>query len=144
MMARRWKLLFAASLLFVLGCNRSKRVSQGIDTQIHAGAMTVDLVPFANFNWDHLFVFGPYSYPEGMCKSLGFSSNECSAAAFQDVDENDFLLVFLKDRTICYREKFSRSKGNFGESCLGVPISRSEARFAIARRDGSVYLVCRR
>jgi hypothetical protein len=143
--ARWWNLLLAALLLVVLGCNKSKSVTQAIDTQIRAGATVVNPAQLAHFDWDRLFVFGPYSYPESMCKDLGFSSRECSTAALKDVDEGDFLLVFLKDRTICHRETFSRLNGNFDKSCLETAIPRAAARFAIDRRaGGGVYLVCPR
>jgi hypothetical protein len=143
--AQRWTLLLAVSLLAVLGCDRNKGVTHGIDTQVRAGATAVNLTQVADFDWDRLFVFGPYSYPEGMCKDLGFSSRECSAAALKDVDEGDFLLVFLTDGTITHRETFSRLKGNFDRGCLGKAIPRADARLAIDRREGGVvYLVCRR
>jgi hypothetical protein len=140
---RRLTLLFAASLLALLGCNKNG-VTDGIDTQVRAGATVVNLAQVADFDWDQLFVFGPYSYPEGMCKTLGLSSHNCSAAALKEVDERDFLLLFLKDRKITYRETFSRLKGNFDQSCLGKAIPRADARFAIDRREGGgVYLACR-
>ena len=143
-MARRWTMLFAASLLAFLGCNRNKGVTHGVDTQVRAGATAVNLAQVVDFDWDRLFVFGPYSYPDGMCKDLGLSSRGCSAAALKDVDEGDFLLLFLKDGTITYRETFSRLKGNFDQNCLGKAIPRADARFAIDRRGrGGVYLVCR-
>jgi hypothetical protein len=137
--------LLAVSLLAVLGCNRNKGATHRIDTQVRAGATEVNLEQLADFDWDTLFVFGPYTYPEGMCKDIGFSSRECSAASLKDVDEGDFLLVFLKDRTITDRETFSRVKGNFDHGCLGKSIPRADARFTIDRREGGgVYLVCRR
>src|SRR4051812_1264957 len=117
--------MFAAFLLIVLGCHKNRDLTHSIDMQIRAGAKVVDIAQLADFDWDHLFVFWPYSSPDVICKVLGFSSHECSAAAFKDVDEGEFLLVFLKDRTICYRENFSRLYGNFDKSCLGRPIAKA-------------------
>ena len=143
-MARRCALLLAASLLAVLGCERDTGVTYVIDAQVRTGATAVSLAQIADFDWDRLLVFGPYSYPEGMCKDLGFSAPECSAAGLKDVEEGDFFLVFLKGRTITHREIFSRLKGNFDQSCLAKAIPRVNARFAIDRREaGGVYLTCR-
>ncbi|TLY43132.1 MAG: hypothetical protein E6K58_04940 [Nitrospirae bacterium] len=127
--------------MLVPGCG--KGVTDAIDAQVRAGATTVDIGHLTDFNWDRLFVFGPYSFPEMICSDLGLSSSECSAAGFENVDEGHFLLTFMKGRTISYRETFSRFTGNFDKGCLEKAIPRAEAQLAIERRaGGSAYLVC--
>src|SRR5437016_5009424 len=58
----RWQLLFTGVLMLVPGCG--KGVTDAIDAQVRAGATTVDIGHLTDFNWDRLFVFGPYSFPE--------------------------------------------------------------------------------
>jgi hypothetical protein len=89
-----------------------------------------------------MFVFGPY-YPKGaICRTLNLADLQCSAAGIKDVDENEFLLVFLERGEVSRIESYPRAVGNFDESCLAKDIARSAATVTVERKP-SVYLVCR-
>jgi hypothetical protein len=89
-----------------------------------------------------MFVFGPYYPKDGICKTLRLDGSQCSAAGIRDVDEGEFLLVFLQRGGVSKIESFPRTVGNFHESCLARDIARSAAVFTVERRP-VVYLMCR-
>src|SRR5437879_2526058 len=106
----------AAGLLFLaIGCQHK---TSFFTNQVRGGASKVDLRLASKFDWDRLFIFGPYSFPEGMCKDIGLTSPECLAAHLENVDEGEYLILFMKDRAVASREYFMRVTGNFETNCL--------------------------
>jgi hypothetical protein len=92
-----------------------------------------------------MFVLGPY-YPMGeICKTLRLSVSQCSAAGLKDVDEREFLLVFMQHGAVSETENFPRTIADFDESerCLAKGIRRDAALFTVEHKTGRVYLMCR-
>jgi hypothetical protein len=136
------RLLAVVVLLLCVGCKRDESVSERIAAQIRSGATNIDLGHLANFDWEQLFVFGPYADPKGMCKTIKLSPSECSTANFSDVDEGEFLLVFMSGHKVARRESFRRLIGNFDDACCWKAVARAKAQFTIDRNSSGVYLRC--
>jgi hypothetical protein len=120
----------------------SKSVSEKIAAQIASGAATIDVGRLADFEWDQVFVFAPYAFPQGMCDTIQLPPGKCSAAHFSNIDENHFFLVFMRGQQIVRKENFSRTIGNFDAKCCWKGVPRANAQFKIRRESSYVYLVC--
>lgn len=126
-----------------LNGRQRKSINEGISIQLRSGAAQVDMTHAADFAWDEIFVFGPY-YPKGeICRKLKVTLSRCSAAGVNDVDEGEFLLVFMQGGVISNTARVPRTIANFDESerCLAKPIRRGRAIFTVERKP-AVYLVC--
>jgi hypothetical protein len=98
----------------------------------------------ADFAWDEMFVFGPYYPKDAVCRALKLDASHCSAAGVSDVDEGEFLLVFMNGGAISETVSLPRTVANFDESdrCMARGISKDETIFAVTRKP-EIYLVCR-
>jgi hypothetical protein len=92
-----------------------------------------------------MFVFGPYFPKNEICRTLKSSASQCSAAGIKDVDEGEFLLVFMQHSAVSATLRFPRTIADFDESqrCLAKGIRRDAAVFTVEHKSGRVYLVCR-
>jgi|HubBroStandDraft_6_1064221.scaffolds.fasta_scaffold64802_3 hypothetical protein len=128
--------------LTLVGCTRHTSIPENVNEQLRSGATRVNIGQTGDLAWDDMFVFGPYSPKDGTCKTLRLNGSECSAAGIRDVDEGEFLLVFLQRGRVSKIESFPRTVGNFDDNCLAKDIARSAAVFTVERRP-AVYLMCR-
>lgn len=98
-----------------------------------------------DFASDEMFVFGPYSPKGEICRTLNLSASRCSVVGIKDVDEGDFLLVFMQNGAVSETLTFPRTIADFDESgrCLAKAIGRDAAVFTVERKLNRVYLVCR-
>jgi hypothetical protein len=136
------RLLATVLMLLCAACQRSPSVSERIASQIGTGATKLDIGQLASFNWDELFVFGPYDDPKTMCEAINIPPADCSWAGFNEVDEGEFLLVFMKGEKIVRRESLSRFVADFDQTCLRKAVARVNAHFVVDRRSSRVYLMC--
>jgi hypothetical protein len=134
--------MLAILALTLVGCRAHRSITEDITEQLRSGATRVDIERTGDFAWDEMFVFGPYSPKDETCKTLRLNSSECSAAGIRDVDEGEFLLMFLQRGKVSKIESFPRTVGNFDDNCLAKDIARSAAVFTVERRP-AVYLMCR-
>lgn len=97
----------------------------------------------AKFSWDEVFVFSPYYPKDKICQKLKVTLSQCSTRGVRDVDEGEFLLVFMQQGTISQAVRFPRTIANFDESekCLAQPIRKSGAVFTVKRKP-PIYLAC--
>jgi hypothetical protein len=143
LLPRYWTL---AVLGFALvGCRRHSSVIDNITHQLRNGATQVDIGKSGDLAWDEMFVFGPYYPKDEICKTLNLSVLQCSAAGIKDVDEGEFLLVFMQHGAVSGTQSFPRTIADFDESerCLAKGIRRDAAVFTVEHKTGTVYLVCR-
>lgn len=138
----------AIVLLLVVGWVVAARaypsIADDISKHVQSGATQVDMARVAKFAWDEMFVFGPYYPRDAICRTLNLNASHCSEAGVKDVDEGEFLLVFMQGVAVSQTVRVPRNVANFDESnrCLARPIRRSAAVFTVKRRP-TVYLVCR-
>jgi hypothetical protein len=122
-----------ALLPLVFACNNRREgdISKRIGAQIKSGAGEIDLRGVDAFRWDWMAEFGPYADRDSTCKSLQVSDYECTAADIpHDVDEGEFLLIFMNDRKIAHVEHVPRY-ALFEADCWGKKIPRSDAHFRV-------------
>lgn len=126
-----------------LKTTRHKDVAEVLLGQLRSGARQVDMANAADFQWDEMLVFGPYYPKNEICGKLKTPASQCSAAGISDVDESEFLLVFMRSGAICGAARVPRAIANFDETerCMAKPIRRSAAIFTVQRRP-DVYLFC--
>jgi hypothetical protein len=90
-------------------------------------------------------VFHPYYPPETIGEHLKVEQRSCFAAGIREIDEGEFLLVFLDKGAITRVESFPRSLGDFDESgrCSGQPIRKVLAQFTVERTPaGRMFFHC--
>ena len=141
---RRYSTLALLGLALV-GCRRHSTVIDNITHQLRHGATQVDIGHSGDFAWDEMFVFGPYSGKDQICRTLKLSASQCSAAGIKNVDEGEFLLVFTQHGAISETLIFPRTIADFDESgrCLAKAVGKDLAIFSVERKENRVYLVCR-
>jgi hypothetical protein len=141
---RRYSTLAVLGFALV-GCRRHSSVIDSIRHQLLNGATQVDIGQSGDFAWDEMFVFGPYYPKDEICRTLKLSASQCSTTGIKDVDEGEFLLVFMQHDTVSETESFPRKIADFDESerCQAKRIRRDAAVFTVEHKTGGVYLVCR-
>jgi hypothetical protein len=127
--------------LACVGCTNRSSVTEQVSKQLSSGTAQVDLSGIGEFEWDNMFVFGPYTPRDESCKTLKLPFSQCFAAGVRDVDEGEFLLVFMHDGKASRVEYLPRYVGNFDEACLANAISKSKAQFTVERKP-DLYLMC--
>jgi hypothetical protein len=121
----------------------SRSVAVSLAQELKSNSVvTVDISKHTDFEWDTLFVFGPYSFPSEICAKLEFDKPKCQAAQFADVGEGEHLLVFFRAKTIVRRETLPRLTADFDPSSLSKPIPRGRAIFLVNRSTGRNILAC--
>lgn len=140
---RRYSTLALLSLALV-GCRRHGSVVDNITHQLRNGATQVDIGQSSDFAWDEMFVFAPYYPKNEICKTLKLSASPCSATGIEDVDEGEFLLVFMQHGAVSETQSFPRTIADFDESerCLAKSIRRDAAVFTVERKSARSTLVC--
>ncbi|MEO8102561.1 MAG: hypothetical protein ABI790_08545 [Betaproteobacteria bacterium] len=112
---------------------QSGPVSWQLKKQVRDAQLTeVDLGKIAAFPWDELFLFGPYTGPEEICKVLSLQQRECTNAIKDELDSDGvMLLVFRMDRRIVHADLHMRYHGDFTPVPAVQPLNRSQAVFSV-------------
>jgi hypothetical protein len=116
-------------------------IEKALNKRLAADATVVDFSTLtATLDWDRMYIFQPYSSKETICTVLQLSRDRCRSADIQDVDEGQFLLVFMQRNEIAHIEYIGRTVAEFEESdrCLAKAIRRTTATFNVERRDRPV------
>lgn len=128
--------LLIGIVLFLSGCsdllNPSGPVSKSIGHEIRQkGIRLIDIAKLTSFEWDELYLFGPYALSEDMCKQLGIAHQECkSKLTASSTDDNEMVLVFRNKGQIVHVEKHSRFYGDFTPLNFTQPLTPSNAIFS--------------
>jgi hypothetical protein len=77
-----------------------------------------------------------------ICRTLKLAESQCSKAGIRDVDEYEYLMVFLHSSAVSRIESFPRKFGDFDDICLGKDITKAESVLAVERTP-KIRLVCR-
>lgn len=101
------------------------------------GSKEIVLPSLTRFNWDELYIFGPYEPTEDICKQLALSSVDCKEKiTASSIDDGEMVLVFRERKKVVHVELHSRYHGDFTKVRYGVPIPREKAVFRV--RPGSL------
>lgn len=134
-----------ASLLLVGGCffSSAGEFSVALGKKLQAERQPViDLAKVTSFNWEELFIFGPYSSREENCKVLQLTGLECRLTVPASVDEGEYFLVFMERQKLVHSEHHHRSNGDFysQESQRPQPVKRQSAQFnVVPTSSGAPY-----
>ena len=130
--------------LALAACTGHRNVAEDIAQQLRSGATQVDMAHAADFVWDEMFVFGPYYPKDATCRTLNLDASHCSSAGISNVDEGEFLLVFMHRGAVSETARLPRRIANFdeGDRCLARGIRKDVSAFTVERKPG-IYLVCR-
>ena len=96
--------------LALAACTRHRDIAEDVAQQLRSGTTQVDMAHAADFSWDEMFVFGPYYAKDRICRTLKLDGSHCSAASISDVDEGEFLLVFMQRGVVSETVKFPREQ----------------------------------
>lgn len=74
----------------------------------------VEVAKLTDFEWDELFLFGPYQPTNEICKRLELSALECEAViTAESTDDGEMLMVFRLQKKVVYTEMHIRFHGDF-------------------------------
>jgi len=112
-----WTAILVAMVFGICGCVKS---SDGFVTKLERSALavvgsaepTVTVSAATDFQWDKLYVFGPYTPVEKIHAQLGYHWSEAGKTAIQASD-TFYLLVFMKNGQVISHYKFPRTIGDF-------------------------------
>ncbi len=119
-------------------------LSDRIAAKAEAGTGTViDLATIADFEWESLYIFGPYTPVDEIDRALGFRWND---ARYTRIDMLDgiALLVFVKGDEVVRYVEHPRNRGDFATVARPEPWSMGD-QFEIVEVDdlGSPWLEVR-
>jgi hypothetical protein len=134
--------LVSVFCLALAACHKKTSVSEDIGRVLNSRASQVDMRSVANFVWDDMFIFGPYTPKDQICQTLKHSVSQCSYEGIRDVDESEHLIVFLHSASVTRVESLPRTVGDFDDNCLNKDLKRDAVVLSVQRRP-RVYLVCR-
>jgi hypothetical protein len=112
-------------------CSRGADISSAIGTVVNAGpGSRITLSELAQFPWDKVCVFGPYTPDDRVDAVTGVPG---SAAQAYDIRSNDGIdvLMFLEAGQIKKSIAHSRERGDFGPEVVGKCYLRDHAVFSV-------------
>lgn len=121
----------AFAIVTVVGCARADPVSRSIAASVAKGAGTrVVLVDHAEFAWDRVCIFGPYTADAEVNRISGVPG--AATRAF-DIRQNDGIdaLLFISGRQVIASVAHPRRGADFGPELVGRCYSREEAVFSV-------------
>jgi hypothetical protein len=96
----------------------------------------IDLSRLISFEWDELFLFGPYTPRSEVCKELKLNEPECSVVVkSESTDDGEMFLVFRHKEKIVHTEMYIRFNGDFTPLDFKQPITPTDAKF-IVKEEG--------
>lgn len=109
---------------------------------------SIELLPLTYFDWDTLYIFGPYTPLESINEQLGYSWIDTKSilpigkkTSINELDDRN-LLVFTKNNQVVFNMDFPRSMGDFVIDASKNVFTPTNAVFQIEkRRDGGTNLI---
>ena len=90
-----------------------QRLIAAVEQKLHnSQQVLITIKDYTDFRWDRFHVFGPYTTPEEVHNSLGFSWPEYERTAVRHNDHHD-LLVFVSDSRVVEYVEYPREHGDF-------------------------------
>jgi hypothetical protein len=93
----------------------SGSVSWKLKQEIHdKHADVIDMKKLVLFEWDELFIFGPYAPQKQMCTALELAQKACEDLDIPvSTDDGEMVMVFRSQKKVVHSELHYRSHGNF-------------------------------
>ena len=131
-----WSTLFlaalAASVYFVMRAQVGP-VSDAIGAAAEvAKAQPIVISKVTHFEWDELWVFGPYSDKDEVCRRLALNGLRCTFQVKEDfLSDGVQSLVFRLRGSVVHSELHARSHGDFYPTPPNQPLTPSTAVFDV-------------
>lgn len=114
-------LLIAFLLLSIAGCGDIYRyaatgeVGRALKRELRdKQSKEIAIAKLTKFEWDELFLFGPYTPTSEVCKVLTISQTDCaSLIKSESTDDGEMLMVFRQNGKIVHTEMHIRWHGDF-------------------------------
>ncbi len=135
--------------LLIVSCSNAGsqpgRVSRLIGEEVREKhSVMIDIAQITDFDWEELYLFGPYEDRERICSLLGIDGVDCWWITPAIVEEGEYFFVFRKSGKITHIEYHWRINGDFSGAVLTQPILKSAARFSVHQSsvtaDGQLWL----
>jgi hypothetical protein len=136
---KRRVLLIAAVLTALLAgglwvrYRHAKVVQERLESRVAAGAASFDFAASTPFEWERMYVFGPYTPRETVEKALGFAWPDFRHTSIRS-SKGDCLVVFVKDGRVVYWYEQPRTI-ELGWLANEKGYDRAEAVFIVDRTD---------
>ncbi len=92
----------------------------------------VAIAQLTGFEWDELFLFGPYMPTDEVCKRLAIAPAECrSVITSESMDDGEMLMVFRHQGRVVHTEMHLRRHGDF-TPVPEAPYTPKSAVFAVS------------
>lgn len=124
--------LASAAALLLTGCENN-RFGRDLAAALSADPDTVSFAAVAQFQWDSVEIYGPYTPPHQLSPAAfdGTSAGSQRMLAYGDAHH---LVVFIKNDRAVDHELLSRGIADFRLDAGRVNLRRAEAQFAVSRR----------
>lgn len=108
-------LLCIIFLIILNGCSKEDLRNQELEKTIfeivaEQSKNEIDLLQLTEFEWDHAFLFSPYTDQEHINETLGFSFKDKSQIAIRD---DIYLLVFTRENQVVAYAEVDRQQANY-------------------------------
>jgi len=109
---------------------------------------SLELLPITDFDWDTMYIFGPYTSSASINTQLGYPWIDTKSIIFIDkktsisTRDDRNLLVFMKNNRVVFNIDLLRSIGDFEQDPSSTMFSPASAVFQVKKRnDGGTVMV---
>jgi len=119
--------------LCVAGCSNSNKVSKAIGNIVRVqNSQELRLSEVTEFEWDHVYFFGPYMPRQKVCETLGVQVKYCERfVPYESQDDGLMSMAFVSGTRVVHYELHSRWNGDFTPIPRTQPISSEKAVFQV-------------
>jgi len=127
--------LAVLTLIVAAGCSTGANVSDAIGKLVDEGkSETIRLVDATRFDWDQVYLFGPYTARRDVFATLRIGEQQCERQIpFESQDDGDMSIAFLTNGRPVHYARHSRANGDFTPVPAQQPIARDRAVFRKSR-----------
>lgn len=122
---------FLISLILILGCTSGDKFSQNLSKEVSKGhGAKISLQDLTDFNWDKVYVYGPYSPTDEINNKHETNLNY----DYDHVPEGDCLYVFTQNDKLIETSLHKRYRGSCTEIIDPGIFTPSTANFVVQIR----------
>ncbi|SHM53956.1 hypothetical protein SAMN02787076_01551 [Rhizobacter sp. OV335] len=95
-------------------------------------AQEIRIAALTDFEWEKVYLFGPYAPRAHICEVLGVEARQCERIVpFESMDDGVMSLAFVSGTQVVRYARHSRLNGDFTPVANRQPILASEAVFKV-------------
>ena len=97
----------------------------------------LNIKEIGDFDWDRLFIFGPYASNDWVSEELGFEWTGINF--YKEVSEGVCYLLFVKENAVVHYVKYPRSWGDFSRAYKQGGYGHQDAIFYVKKGGGPFF-----